>query len=393
MIRVAHFVPYFSLQYGGPATVIIELTKQLIKYPVKTTIYASSEIDHFATQRTYLFQKLNPNFIVKRFNSYLRFRDYRINLGLFKTLLKDSKKIDIFHSHAFRSFQEDNAALIAKLKKKKLVITPHGALCANINYFQYLYKRIYDLTDTFLKNRFLDIDYIAISRVEIDFLRKFGISEDKIHLIPNGIDTNHFKASDPTSNIKKYNLQGKKIILYVGRINERKGIDVLVKAFSKLKDEFPNAYLLIAGDDSGYKKTIERLIKQLNIQTRVFFLGFILKKDLPEVYSMANVVVCPSKFEIFGLTILEANACEKPVIASNHWGPKELIINGKTGFLTRFGDFEELKEKIAYILSDDSQQKKMGIFAREYVKKNFSWEISAQKHYNLYKMLLEHHGN
>jgi len=391
MIHIARLIPYFSGQYGGPVKHILELTKALSKYPIKTTVYASSEIDHSATKRTFQYQVINPDFMIKRFNSYIRFKDYRASFSLFPTILKDSKNIDIFHSHAFRSFQEDIAALISIIKKKKFVITIHGALCSNINYFHHLYKRIYDLSDSKIKNKLLDIEYIAVSKKEVEFIRRYGIDYEKIHYIPHGININHFKPQDPTKIIEKYNLSrfiDKDIILYVGRISKRKGIDILIEAFSLLKDDNPNALLLIVGGDSGYKKSIEKLAKKQKFNDRIAFLGFIPKKDLPGIYSLSKVVVYPSKFEIFGHVILEANACEKPVIASNHWGPKELIINGKNGFLIKYGDAEKLKEKIVYILNNEKIQEKMGKFSRQFVKQNYSWELSAKNHFKLYQKIL-----
>ncbi|MFX1451363.1 MAG: glycosyltransferase family 4 protein [Promethearchaeota archaeon] len=391
MIKVARFIPFFSGEAGGPVRHILELTKHLVKYPIETIVYTSSDINESATKKTFQFHKINPTFVIKRFNSYIRFRDYRISLGMFRTLLKDSKNIDIFHSHGFRSFQEDVASISAILKKKQLIITTHGALCVNINYFDHLYKRLYDIIDTSLKNKFLDIHYIAVAKLEIDFLKRYGISDENIHYIPHGIDFNYFKPSDPEELIKKYNLshlKNKKIILYVGRIAKRKGIDILIKAFSLLKKELKDAYLLIAGGDFDYKSKILNIANKEHLKNRIIFLGHVPKRFLPKVYSLANVVVYPSKFEIFGHVILEANACKKPVIASNHWGPKELIINGKTGFLTKYNDIEQLKEKIVYILNNEDLQRKMGKFTRNYVKKNFSWEKNASEHYKIYKSIL-----
>lgn len=391
MIKLARFIPFFSGEFGGPVRHILELTKRMQSYPVQTVVYASSEIDYKAKRRTQLYQEINPNFIIKRFNSYLRFRDYRLSLGILHTLLKDHKNIDIFHSHGFRTFQEDAAAFIAAIKKKKFVITTHGSLCVNISYFDYLYKRVYDLLDSSLKNKLLDIEYIAVAKLEIDFLRKFKIPEHKIHYIPHGIDTNHFKPLDPQYIIKRYNLMNikdKKKILYVGRISKRKGVDILIKAFILLKKEIPDAVLLIAGADYNYKDEIEKIAKNERIGNDIFFLGHVSVKLLPMVYSLANVIVYPSKYEIFGHVILEANACEKPVIASNHWGPKELILQGKTGFLTSYGDIKQLKESIAKILTDHSLQEKIGKFARTYVKNNYTWEKAAKSHYDLYKRVL-----
>jgi len=388
MINIARFIPFFAGQCGGALNHILELSYHLGKYPIKNIVYTSSEIDYHATQRTQLYQELTPKFIVKRFNSHLKFRDYRVSFKLFPTLFKDSKKINIFHSHALRSFQEDIGAIVAIIRKKKFVITTHGALCTNMNYYEHLIKRLYDTSDSFLKNKLLDIDFIAVSKLETEFLRKYRVPEEKIHYIPHGINVNHFKPVDPSDFLKTHNLEGKKIILYVGRITQRKGIDVLIKAFSLVKEEIPDAYLLIAGGDYGYKSTIEKISRKQNFEKSIKFLGFIPKRQLPMVYSAADLVAYPSKFEIFGHVVLESNACGKVIIASRHWGPKEIVDEGKTGYLTKYGDVEELREKIVYVLENEKRHIEMGKYAREHVKKNYSWDACAKSHYNLYKKIL-----
>jgi len=392
LIKVARLIPFFSGQYGGPVKHILELTKHLSVYPIKTVVYACSEIDQAAKFRTLPYQQVNKNFEIKRYNSYLRFRDYRISLKLFPSLYKDSKEIDIFHSHGFRSFQEDIGASISFLKKKKFVITPHGALCININYFHHLYKRFYDFLGTNLKNKFLDIDYIAVSKTEIEFLRKYEIDGDKIHYIPHGINTNVFKPVDNSEIINRFNLHNlhdKKIVLYVGRMAKRKGIDILIKSFALVQDEIPNAFLLIVGGDYGYGSAIQKFARSQSFQDKIKLLGFIPRKLLPQIYSLADVVVYPSKFEIFGHVILEANACEKPVIASDHWGPKELIRNGKNGFVVKYGNIYQLKEKIIQILNNETLKNKMGKQARMVVENDYSWKKNALSHYQLYKRILK----
>lgn len=390
MIHIARFVSFFSGQQGGPVRHIKELTRFLNPYPVKTTVYASSEIDYSGKNRTLLFQEIGPNYIIKRFNSYIRFRDYRVTLGLFRSLLKDSKKIDIFHSHSPRSFQEDIAALIAVLKKKKnLIISSHGIITLSLTYFQHLYEKLKDVSIGSIENRLLNINYIAATKLEAKLLKNHGLSEEKIHVIPHGIDINHFRPSNPEKFIEKYNLKDKTIILYVGRLSKDKRIDILLEAFLRLKDEVSNAVLVLAGGDFGYKIVIEKFMQQNDLKNRIILLGHIAKNELTQVYSMADVIVSPARSETFGNFVLEANACEKPVIASNHWGPRELILNGKTGFLIEFADVEAMKERIIKILENKDLQIKMGKVAREHVENNYSWEITAKAHYNLYKKILE----
>ncbi len=390
MINIARLIPIYSRQYGGPAVHINELTKFLKPFPIRNIIYTTNALDFKETKKAPKIHEVSPKLIIKRFNSYLRFREYRVSFGLFKELLKDSKNIDIFHSHAPRSYQEDMGSLVALIKnKKKLVITSHGGITLSLNYFQHLYQRIIDLSLGNIKNTFLDINYIVVTKFEAEYLIRFGIAKENIYLIPHGIDINHFKHSNSSNFIKLYNLEKKKIVLYVGRLFKDKRIDILINAFSLLKKEISDTVLLLAGGDFGYKSTLENLIQKMNLKHDVIILGHLPKRYLPEIYSMADVVVMPAKSETFGLVALEANACKTPVIASNHWGPREIINNGKNGFLIEFGDIIEMKEKLILILSNEELKKKMGDYAREYVKSNFSWEINAKKHYELYKKILE----
>jgi len=389
MIKVARFIPFFSGQQGGPAMHIRELTKYLKPYPIKTLIYAASEIDYAAKSRTHLYQKVNPNFIIKRFNSYFRFRDYRISHGLFRTLLKDSKNIDIFHSHAPRSYQEDIAAIISIIKRKKLIISSHGIITLSLSYFQHLYERLKDLSIGSIEKKLLNINYIVATKLEAKMMKYHRISEENVHVIPHGIDINHFKLSNPDSFITKYRLENKKIILFVGRLSSEKRIDILLDAFLLVKDEFPDSVLAIAGGDFGFRANIKKFIGKHNLKDRVLLLGHISYSELPKVYSMADVIVSPARSETFGNFVLEANACEKPVIASNHWGPRELIIDKKTGFLIEFGDIVAMKDRIIKVLEDKDLEIKMGRSARKHIENNYSWEINAKTHYDLYRKILE----
>ena len=159
-------------------------------------VYSSTDIDIGHTKRTTQFQQINPNFIVKRHNTYIRFRDYRVGFNLFPTLLRDSKKIDIFHSHAIRSFQEDVGVIVAKIRNKPFVITTHGNLNVNLSYSDFFPKLVHDCIVGNLAKKFLNLHFIAVSKLEIQFIKNFGIDASRITYIPHGVNTDFFQNVD-----------------------------------------------------------------------------------------------------------------------------------------------------------------------------------------------------
>lgn len=388
MIKIARFIVYFSGEAGGPANHIIELTKSLKDYPIKTTIYATSDINYSGNKKAMLYEKLGKNFIIKRYNSYLKFKDYRITLKLFQSVLKDSNNLDLFHSHSFRSFQEDIASFISFLKKKPLIITPHGSISINFDYSDIISKKIYDKMIGYIKKKIHNLHFIAVAKNEISIMKDFGIDESNIHYIPHGINTEIFKPVNSVNLKKKYDLINSDVILYVGRIAKGKGVDILIKILNLVVKKNDKVKLIIVGNDAGYLHVVKSLIKKYNLFNKVILTGFVSKFNLPQYYSMADIVIYPSRQEIFGHVVTEAAACGKVVIGSDIMGPSEIIKQGKTGFKTNFQDIEKVSNLILEILDDKERLKKMGRNAIKRVKKKYSWKRAANSHFKLYRQVL-----
>lgn len=175
---------------------------------------------------------------------------------------------------------------------------------------------------------------------------------------------------------KKYNLAGKKIVIYVGRIDKEKGIDYLIRAARDIQAE---VYILGSGD---YKKELEKIVKELKLKN-VHFVGYFADKyleELREFYQRADVVVVPSTVrEAFGLVILEAMACSTPVVASNIGGIPNIIKDGKIGFLVRPRSPREIAEKANKILNNEKLRLAMGERCRKLIEEKFTWEKVAGK--------------
>jgi len=387
MLNVAMLTPFFTGKLGGPYNVIMELAPILEKMGISTNVLTTSAIRKFGKARTEYFEEKSRNFKIYRFNSYLKFKEYRTSFKLLPFLSKNENKIDIIHSHALRSFQEDIGSFISLIKKKPLVISPHGGININWDYRDKIPKMVSDKTTGFFKN-FLKPHYIAVTQMEIPIIKEYGADDNHIHFIPHGVNTDIFKPVDASNLRKKYGTENSDVILYVGRIAKGKGVDKLIKILNLVIKKNKRVKLIIVGGDAGYLPMVKSLIQKYGLSKNVAIVGYISKHNLPEYYSMADLIVYPSRQEIFGLVLCEAMACGKAVIGSDIMGPSEIILNGKTGYTSNFKDLNKVSELIINLFNDRKLLAQMGKKSLERVKKIYTWEKAAESHYKLYMDVL-----
>jgi glycosyltransferase involved in cell wall biosynthesis len=186
-----------------------------------------------------------------------------------------------------------------------------------------------------------------------------------------------------------------KVILYVGRFDERKGIETLVRACALLKEKnIPNLKLIIVGGssanmpDGDERKRIENIVNDLGLKDNTLFAGRIGHDILPMYYTASDVCVIPSHYEPFGLVAIEAMACGVPVVASNVGGLKFTIIPEETGLLVEPKDTEAFARSIYRILFDDLWVRKMRKQASANVNQRFSWAGVTIQLSELYRHVL-----
>jgi glycosyltransferase involved in cell wall biosynthesis len=192
-------------------------------------------------------------------------------------------------------------------------------------------------------------------------VEQYAVSEEKITLIPDPVNTNSFypleKQKTPNS------------ILYIGRIDKRKGVDFLIRSMALVKQQVPGAHLLIGGKGSHLAK-MKSLVRRLNLDRNVTFLGFVPDDELNSLYNQAQCVVVPSLFEGFGLTVIEALAAGTRVVGTNVDSIREILKNSDYGVLVNYGDRSALAGAIIAELKD---QKSVPPISRKY---QTSWFVS-----------------
>lgn len=237
---------------------------------------------------------------------------------------------------------------------------------------------------------------VATSPQEQETLRSLVSTRGQIEVIPCGTDTTNFRITSKAQARAKLKLGNhEKIILYVGRFDERKGIETLVRAFALLKaQEIQNLKLIIVGGssvdmpDGAERKRIENIVNELGITNSTFFAGRIGHDILPLYYTAADVCVIPSHYEPFGLVAIEAMACGVPVVASNVGGLKFTIVPEETGLLVEPKDIKAFANGINRILFDELWVRKMRKQASANVNQRFSWTGVTIQLSELYRHVL-----
>ncbi len=227
------------------------------------------------------------------------------------------------------------------------------------------FSNLFKIFKNYLKHYFDKIDgKIAVSRTARDSIKKYFPGEYRI--IPNGIDRDRFKAFEGIKNLYE--------ILFVGRIEPRKGLQFLIDALPKIKREIPKAKLTIAG--GGYKNM--KLNIPSEIKDSISFLGFVAPSDLPGIFNKASVFVSPAiSGESFGIVLLEAMATGTPVVASDIPGYRCVIDNGINGLLVSSENSKEIAAKVISLMKDKNLRETLIKGGLKSVAR-YSWKVVAR---------------
>lgn len=205
--------------------------------------------------------------------------------------------------------------------------------------------------------------------------------KDQIRVIPGGVDIDRFKKVDTKDIDERFDLKGKKVVVFAGKLTPYKGVKYLVYAAKKIKGE-----VLILGGGSE-RKNLEKIVSEEQI-TNVRFLGHFGDdtKFLVKFYSRANVFVAPSVWdEPLGLAILEAMACETPVVVTRKGGIPLAVKDGKNGLFIRSRNANDIAQKVNDLLLNEDKRLKMGKEARKIAIEKFDWRVIAQKFIDKYE--------
>lgn len=225
---------------------------------------------------------------------------------------------------------------------------------------------------------------IAVSKQSLDYIKRHFPGH--LDIIPNGVDLEHF--SSDVAPIESF-CDGKLNILFVSRLEKRKGANYLLKAYRLIKQEIPNSRLIIVGPGTILRKRYERYVKKIGLQD-VVFTGRVGYKELPRYYKTADVFCAPATGrESFGIILLEAMAMGKAIVASNIDGYAGVVSDGVDGLLVPPKNEMALAQAIITLLNDKNRRLKMGEMGIAKAGRH-SWERIARDVLDYYCTVLAH---
>ncbi len=240
---------------------------------------------------------------------------------------------------------------------------------------------------------------IAVSQgVRQDVLNSYSaVNPDRIHVIHNGIDPEIYRPQPSPETLMRFGIDpNQPFVLFNGRITRQKGLTLLLASALKLDRRHQVVIVASSADTPEIAAEVAALAGRVSAERGnvVWIDHFISRKDLIHLHSHAAVFVCPSIYEPFGLVILEAMACETPVVASRVGGIPEIVVEGETGYLVDFdpadldGFTSALAGRMEKLLGDPTTAARMGKAGRERVLQHFGWPAIASQTVELYERLL-----
>ena len=233
---------------------------------------------------------------------------------------------------------------------------------------------------------------------QLQFL--YHVEEEKVTIIPPGVDISHFYPipADEAKSVIGVPQQDQ-MVLFVGRIEPLKGVDMLIRAIAHMRSRgvqalFPHYLAIIGGDPnpdsqvlSSEMSRLQNLCRELGLEDMVIFLGKRAQSSLPYYYSAAEMLVMPSYYESFGMVALEAMACGTPVVASQVGGLGFLVQDGVTGYVVPGGDYLALSDRLTQLLSQPELRRRLGEQAANYAS-HYAWENITDRMLELYDKVL-----
>ena len=400
MSSVLHIVQTPLDHVGGPATYVRELSKVLVKRGLKVGIVAPKSKN---TKEIRELQGLGIEIYPVDNNplpaSFLR-APWIFSIKAHRTIKNALSEYDVLNIHVESTFLQ---IVMGDFKDKKLVTTIHGfplyedleSLKSNFNIYKILHLTLITPQHISTLSKLINNSDLIIplsNQLKNTLIELFGIDNKKLVTIPNGVDTGFFRPINPDiarSIVQKLvfrrcgvDIGNDLILLYLARVEPRKGTDVLVRAVSRLSRR--DWFLLIVGsiEQPEYVRYVSVLAEKLGVLGKICITGSLPRSMLPALYSASYVYILPSLFEGLPATILEAMSCKTPVIASKVGGVPEVVINGYNGILFSPGSIEELSEAIEYVLESPKTREALATRAN-LTSQLYSWKYIAEKYYTM----------
>ena len=301
-----------------------------------------------------------------------------------RTLFREVYEFDIVHTHGTWYFPQFIAYWAAKRSRTPLIASIHGELSDVRLSYRSFKKKIYS---ALIQKKILReaSGVHALSQKEAQDIMNYA-PNNRVIIIPNGVDCDCLEKVPSHGSLGEHytRIKDKKVILFLGRIEEGKGLDLLARSAGILCRKRHDVHFLIAGPDNwGYGVVLKHIVKEEGVLDNVTFTGLLTGQEKHEALAISDIFVLPSRSEGFSVAVLEAMACGLPVIISRQCNFPEVGEKGCGRVINM--DAEELSEALAVLLDDPGLLKEMGFLGKQLVRKSFALDTISDQMLSAYR--------
>lgn len=293
--------------------------------------------------------------------------------------------------------------LVSKCKEKTGIIRFHNPYFLGLAgiVIKKIFPHVKIVTTIHLKEERVDLDFILRKSINIydhiftvsEYLKKWIVKEyhypeNKVSVIYNGVEEVLKPEPKDTNLIKRYDLDGKIVLLNVGSLIDRKNPLFLLDVFEVLYKRYNNLKLIFCGKGYLQKKLIQEINKR-GLHEKVILINLVYGENKNKIFNLADIFLFPSLNEGFGLVGVEAMVCGKPLIASENTSLVEIVQDGINGYLAKTSNLDDWVDKTSRLIEEKELRQRFGKAGRQFVKQNFTWRKVAEKTIEIYKDLIK----
>ena len=383
-MRILHVIANLAPRYGGPSKACVEMAAAVAARGHEVHIFTTDQDGSGILNVPIDRPVMREGVYIHYFHAQIR-RVWPVSIPLAKALRDHVRDFDLVHVHSLYLFHGMLAGHYCRKWNVPYLLRPHGTLAP------YLYKR-HRIRKRFVELLFEERNIRGAAALHFTTDDERRLAEPYIFgahgvVVPNGLNvasyTNlpelgTFRAAYPE-------IGQKKIVLFLSRLNFKKGLDILIRAFAIMKEAQSDIHLVIAGPDSdGFESKVRTWVRKEGLDNSVTFTDMLQGEQKLAAFRDANVFVLPSYSENFGIAVVEAMACGVPVVVSDQVNICHDISKSGAGVVVPC-DANKCAEGIQFVLDDEARANQMGKRAKSLVNDSFSWSVVAEKLEGVYQ--------
>ncbi|MDH6088993.1 glycosyltransferase [Umezakia ovalisporum] len=385
-MKILIVVPVLAPLYGGPSKVVPELSEAIGEQGVRVDIITTNANGSTTLDVPLLTWIQEKNYRIQYFPQW-NFFGYQLTWSLTKWLFRNVSKYDIVHTHTIFCYPVLPAYWACQIRKIPYITTPHGMLEPWALAYKSAKKKLYfSLLEKPALERATAMQMLALS--EAQGVKSLNLKTPLV-IVPNGIHRRDF-ASLPSPEIFYQQFpatRSKTLIIFLGRIDPKKGLDLLAPAFAQAVKKFPDAHLIVAGPDNmGFLPTAESYFIKAGCRDGVTFTGILTGTLKYAALAAADIYVAPSYSEGFSMSVLEGMATGLPCVITTGCNFPEAG-KAKAASIVDI-DADKIADTLIQLLQDPIAAQEMGDAAREFIFNNYTWDSVAAKMVGIYKDIL-----